>query len=69
MICLLTVGIVSVYAQAQGGNPLEVWSTITTIMNWIAALEARVDVLESIGPTYTIRVDNEVIDPYGVFHV
>lgn len=69
-ICLLTVGIVSVYAQAKGGNPLdEVWSTITTIINRIDALESRVDVLESIGPTYTIRLSTLTMDPYGSFDV
>ena len=68
-ICLLTVGIVSVYAQ--GGNPLdEVWDAITIIMSRIAALETRVDVLEEclpvpIGPGYILRHPDVVeVDEY-----
>jgi len=72
-ICLLTVGIVSVYAQ--GGNPLdEVWSTITAIMSRIDALETKVSVLEAecpsgIGPTYTIRTSSKTIDRFGMIEI
>ncbi|MBA7661059.1 hypothetical protein ES703_69071 [subsurface metagenome] len=75
LICLLTVGIASVYAQS-GNNPLnEVWDTITTLMSRIAALETRVDVLEAecppgIGPSYTLRIDTrDIVLEGGVFEV